>query len=490
MTHLSNNTLASLATIATPTYDRSRLRPGIAHFGVGNFHRAHQAVYIDRYLSRPGSEGWGIVGIGVSDGDSSRAKAQKFAEQDCLYTLTEFDPSGTAESRVIGSIIDYLHAPSEPTAVLDALSDPELRIVTLTITEGGYFTDESTGGFAAEADDIRHDANSDVPRTVFGFLVRALARRRDVGVAPFTVVSCDNLPGNGDAARRAVVGLAQMIDETLAKWIDGNAGFPNSMVDRVAPYVPDTDIAWLSERTGIQDQMPVTTESYLQWVIEDDFPTGRPDLASVGVEFTEDVRPYEEVKLRLLNASHVLLAYPSLLAGYRVVHQAMNDPVINTLLETFMTRDAIPVLEGTTDIDLAAYSHSVRRRFGNPAIGDQLLRIATDGAAKIPTFHTPLVTHQLATGADYRREAFLLACYQRYLGGVDDNGELFDVSEPTLSAAERAIADDVSCGALRIGAFGELGLTDNAAFLEEFRRMARSLRENGALQTIRLHVIG
>lgn len=489
LTRLANDTLASITTVPTPAYDRSRVSIGIAHFGVGNFHRAHQGVYIDRCLAVPGSQEWGILGIGTSDGDTARKKAQDFAEQDGLFTVTEFDPSGASSSRVIGSLVGYLHAPSDPEAVLVALSDPALRVVTLTITEGGYFTDDRTGAFDTGAPGVRHDAGHPVPTTVFGYLVRALARRRDAGAAPFTVVSCDNLPGNGGITRRAVVGLAELVDPELATWIEDRAGFPNSMVDRVVPYVSGTGRDRLNASTGVADLLPVSTETYLQWVLEDDFPAGRPDLAAAGVQLTSDVTPYETVKLRLLNASHVLLAYPSLLIGHRAVHEAMADPAITDLVGAFMTRDAIPLLTGTVDIDLAEYGRSVIERFANPAINDQLLRIATDGAQKIPTFHTPTITHELTTGGDCRRSAFLLACYQRYLTGTDDTGTPFDVTEPSLTAAARTLAlEDDGAGVLRIGAFGELGLATNEDFVDRFHTMLDSLREHGTIETIHRHV--
>lgn len=489
MTHLSNDTLNSITTVSTPSYDRSRVSVGIAHFGVGNFHRAHQAVYLDRCLAAPGSEQWGILGIGISDGDAAQDKARRFAQQDGLFTVTESDPSGTSTSRVIGSLVRYLHAPADPEAVLAALSDPALRIVTLTITEGGYFTDERTGAFDTGATGIRHDAGHEVPVTVFGYLVRALARRRDAGTAAFTVVSCDNLPGNGEITRRAVVGLAQLVDPQLASWIEGRAAFPSSMVDRVVPYVSGTDRDRLNAATGVDDLLPVATETYLQWVLEDHFPAGRPDLAAAGVQLTGDVTPYERVKLRLLNASHVLLAYPSLLIGHRVVHEAMADPAIRDLVDAFTTRDAIPLLEGTVDVDLTRYKDDVIERFGNPAINDQLLRIATDGAAKIPTFHAPTITHQLATGGDCRRSAFLLACYQRYLRGTDDTGAPFDVTEPTLGRAARDLAQgDDGAGVLDIGAFAELGLAEHEDFADCFHTMLASLQERGTVETIRRHV--
>jgi mannitol 2-dehydrogenase/sorbose reductase len=468
-----------------PGYDRRAVRPGIAHFGVGNFHRTHEAVYIDRCLHLPDNEGWGIVGIGLSETRSARQKADSFQAQDGLYTVTEFDFDGTPQSRVIGAMIRYLHAPSDPEAVLSQLSDPNLRIVSLTITEGGYLIDEASGRFRIDHPDIGYDLANPYPRTVFGYLVRALERRRDSGAHPFTVVSCDNLRSNGDTARKAVLAVADAIDPDLASWIAGTVGFPNSMVDRIAPYVTDADRQRLNKLTGIDDRVPAMSESYLQWVIEDKFPSGRPALEAAGVEVRNDVALFETVKGRLLNASHVLLSYPSLLIGHRLVSDALADKRVRMLIDEFMTKDSIPLLHGPAGVSLEDYKEEIIRRFSNPAIADQIIRIATDGSAKIPVFHAATTAKLLEGGADARREAFLLACYRQYLDGVDDIGKPIAVTEPSLSPADREeiLAPD-GLGLFRIPAFAALQLESHPVFVEAYLELRKSLKSIGAGATI------
>ncbi len=485
---LSPGTLAELAGLPVPTYDRTALRRGIAHFGVGNFHRAHQAVYIDRYLSQGGSTAWGIVGIGTSDGEAAREKARRFAEQGCLYTLTELSPSGASSTRALGPMVDYLHAPSSPERVLELLSSPELHIVTLSITEGGYFMNPETGEFLADSPEVRDDCSRPVPRTVFGYIVRAMERRRSQGLAPFTVVSCDNLPHNGEVARAAVTGFARLVSPALADWLEEQGAFPSSMVDRVVPYVDDEARAELNRRSGVDDKLAVMAESYLQWVLEDRFCDGRPELETVGVQVVGDVSAYETAKLRLLNAPHVLLSYPGVLAGHRVVNRAVAEPALHGLLEKFMVDDVLPLLEGSLPEDLVPreYIASVLERFGNPSVGDQLLRIATDGASKIPTFHTEVVRGLVGSGGDLRREALLLACYHRYLGGRDDNGEPFEVTEPSFSAVE---LDRLRAGppaeVLAHPKFAGLRAAGGPAFEQAYRDAAEMLSRSGVLASVR-----
>ena len=471
--------------VEVPLYDRARVGIGIAHFGVGNFHRVHEAVYLDRCLHLPGHEGWGIVGIGISDTAAARRKAASFRAQDGLYSLTEFAADGSASARVLGALRSYLHAPEDPEAVLVQLAEPALRIVSLTITEGGYLIDESTGRFAVDHPDVQHDLTEDLPRTVFGFIVRALARRRASGVAPFTVVSCDNLRQNGATTRRAVLAFAEELDPQLAAWISEAVAFPNSMVDRIAPYVSEDDRARLNTANGIDDAVPVMSETYLQWVIEDRFPAGRPDLGAVGVELRDDVALFETVKGRMLNASHVLLSYVALLLGHRFVHEALADARVRSVVEVYLTSDVIPLLQGPSGLSLQDYRDSILERFSNPAIRDQLIRIATDGSAKIPVFHSATLRTLLESGGDLRREALLLACYQRYLGGVDDLGGLFEVTEPSLSDDDRAeLAAADGLGLLRISSLRSLGLEDDQRFLAAYRAAVAALQDGGAEQGI------
>lgn len=309
-------------TVSAPRYDRSKITAGIAHIGVGNFHRVHQGVYLDDLLAvRTDHNGWGIVGIGLCNRDTSRAKAQYYAPdaQNCLYTVTLRSQDGARTSRVVGSMVEYVFGPDDPAAVVARLTDPAIRIVSLTITEGGYNLDEQTGEFRLDDPAVVADLRREHPETVYGVLTAALAARRKAGVAPFTVMSCDNLRHNGDTARKAVIGYAAAADSELARWIGEEVAFPNSMVDRIAPTVsPETKTA-LNALTGVDDGVPALAEEYRQWVLEDNFPTGRPAWEDLGVLLRPDVAAFEAVKGRLLNASHMLLAYPAALIGYRWV---------------------------------------------------------------------------------------------------------------------------------------------------------------------------
>lgn len=468
--------------LARPGYDRQAVSIGIAHIGVGNFHRAHQALYIDRCLHDPAQHGWGICGIGLGGGAASRAKAKALIDQDCLYTLTESAPDGSIETRLIGAIKDYHLAPDNPGAVLDVLSDPAIRIVSLTITEGGYNIDPSSGAFQLDTPDVRHDlAHPATPRTAFGFIVEALDRRRQAGTRPFTVLSCDNQRGNGDVARHAVLGFALARDADLAEWIAAHVSFPNSMVDRIAPGVTEEDSKAVTARTGFHDAAPVAAEAFTQWVVEDNFCNGRPDLGAVGVELHEDVAPFEAMKGRLLNASHMMLAFPGLLAGYRLADEAMGNARLHDLLRSFMDEDVLPIIEGPQGVSLEAYRDEVLRRFSNPAVGDQLLRIASDGASKIPTFLSATLTTAIGQGRDLSRLAFVLACFARYFAGVDDQGQPFSPVEPNLPAS---IRDDIAgdpFALLTASPLAPLRLDQSEAFMHAFRRALSLLADHGAL---------
>jgi mannitol 2-dehydrogenase len=472
--------------VQRPGYDRSRVRAGIVHFSVGNFHRAHQAVYIEHCLALPGQESWGICGVGLIDSPAERAKAKGMTEQDGLYTLSLFPPKGEPSSSVVGAIVEYLFAPGDPAAVLARLRDPAIRIVSMTITEGGYNLDEATGAFRLDTPDIVHDlAHPEAPRTVFGYIVTALARRRADGLPAFTVLSCDNLRHNGDIVRRGVLAFARARDPELAAWIEANVTFPSCMVDRITPAVGPTDVARLNTLTGIDDQVPIFAEGFIQWVVEDRFCAGRPALERVGVQFTGDVAAYEQIKLRMLNATHTMLSYPGLLAGYRLVHEAMADPHILAYLRAFLDRDVIPLLTAPPGMALPAYRDAVLERFANPAVADQLLRITSDGGSKIPVFLADTLRGALATGADHRRLAFLLAAFTHYLAGVDDKGAAYEPIEPHLTAADRALAADPDPkAALRISTFKGLELEGSPAFVASFLRYRAQIAEQGTLATL------
>ncbi len=483
---LSQLSLGSLgASIAIPQYDRSAVRPGIVHFGLGNFHRVHQAVYVDRCLHSPGNEGWGICGVELIDNPGTKAKAEAYRAQDCLYSVTEYAPDGAASTRVIGAMVEYLHAPDDPEAVLARMTHSDTRIVSLTITEGGYNLDETTGVFKLGTPDVAHDLAGGPLRTAFGFIVEALRRRREQGIGPFTVMSCDNLRHNGGTARKAIVSFAKAKDADLAAWIDSHVDFPNSMVDRIAPQIPPAVRERLNQRSGIDDAVPALGETFIQWVLEDDFQAGRPPFEQVGVEMRNDVPAFEFMKGRMLNASHILLAMPGIMLGYRIVHEALADARLYRLLETFLDRDAIPRIEGPEGISLEAYKRAVLERFSNPAINDQLLRIAFDTNAKIPVFHSRTLEMLLEDGGDIRREAFFLACFGAYLTGRDDKGEAFDVVEPRLTEHDwELVRSGNPIDLLRTSPFVKLGLADHADFARAYAGYVAAIQATSVGQTL------
>ena len=442
---LNEATLSSLdPTVATPEYDRSAISTGIVHFGVGNFHRAHQAMFIDQILAG-GDTGWAICGVGILEGD--RAMRDALQAQDNLYTLVTNAPDGTRVARVIGSLHEYLYAPDDPEAVLARLADPATRIVSLTVTEGGYSVNDTTGEFDPQDPLTLRDLEPDTaqPSSVLGYITAGLARRRDAGTPPFTVMTCDNIRGNGHVARTAVLGFAGRKDPDLAAWIADNVAFPNTMVDRITPVTTDETRASVLAEYGIEDRWPVRAESFAQWVVEDTFPSGRPPLEQVGVQMVEDVDPYELMKLRLLNASHQALAYPGILAGLELVHDVARDPVFADFLLDYMRLEAIPTLQPVPGIDLDAYCRELIERFSNEAVRDTLARLAYAGSERIPKFLLPVLRDQLETGGDIRRCAFVLAAWSRFLEGVDEHGNPTPVSDrraAELLAAAQAEYDD------------------------------------------------
>lgn len=489
MLPLRSSSLATVpASIGRPAYDRAAITAGIVHFSVGNFHRAHQAVYVDRVLALAGQDGWGICGVGLIDSAAERAKAHAMAEQDGLYTLTLFPPDGAPSTSVVGSIVEYLFAPADPAAVLARLDDTAIRIVTLTVTEGGYNLDEASGRFRLDVPDIVHDlAHPEAPRSVFGFIVSALARRRAAGTGPFTVLSCDNLQHNGAVIRGCVLDFARARDPELADWIEAEVTFPSCMVDRITPAVSAEDAERLNARSGIADRAPIFAEDFIQWVVEDRFCASRPAWEQVGVQFSDEVSAFEQIKLRMLNATHSMLSYPALLAGYAFVYEALADRTIHAYLRAFLDRDVIPLLTAPAGMSLADYRDTVLRRFGNPAIRDQLARITSDGAAKIPIFLGDTVRAVLHERRDPRRLAFLFAAFGHYLGGRDDRGRVFEPLEPHLTAADRALAADPDPTAfLRIGSFSGLGLGAAEAFRASVRDYRARIAADGALATLAL----
>ena len=469
--------------VARPTYARDHLQPAIVHFGVGGFHRAHMAMYLDDVLERRISSEWAERGIGLLPGD--RRMADALIPQDCLYTVVERSAERDV-ARVVGSLGGYTFAPDNPRDVLEMLADPVTRIVSLSITEGGYLVDDKTGVFDANNPAIQQDVDRNAPKTVFGYIAAGLERRRAAGVPPFTVLSCDNLQGNGAVARTAVVSFARLGDESLATWIDTNVAFPNGMVDRITPQTTDADRAMVAESFGMVDAWPVVTEPFIQWVIEDHFSNGRPPLEEVGVQIVPDVHPYETMKLRLLNASHQAMAYLGILAGYRYAHDVMSDPDFVSFLKWFMDDEVTPLLPPVPGIDLTEYKQTLLQRFANPKIADTLARLATDGSDRMPKFVLPSLAEALAQGRPHRLLTLVVAGFCRYLRGVDEHGQPLALqdgrADELRTLANQGQADPRPL--LRVQrVFGDLG--QNEAWVAELTASLRELDQKGARGTIR-----
>jgi mannitol 2-dehydrogenase len=431
---LTQATLGSLpAHVQRSSYDRTKLKAGILHFGVGAFHRAHQALYLDRVIDQTKSYEWGICGVGVLPFDLPMRDAMK--AQDCLYTVTEMSPDGKTNSIVIQSMIEYIYAPEDYGVVIKKLCDPDIKIVSLTITEGGYFMDNK-GNFTMDHPHVVKDlAAPSAPQTAVGLMVEGLAQRRNAGQCGFTVMSCDNLRHNGDQAKKACMTFANARDPELAKWIDANVPFPNGMVDRITPATDSAVRQRLTHITHIDDKAPVICEDFIQWVLEDNFKYGRPAYELAGVTMTNDVMPYEEAKIRLLNGSHQMLSYPAFLAGERRVDIALQDPLFNGYIRAFLFEDSGPFIKDIEGMSMGAYKEKLISRFGNAAIGDQLARLCLDGGSKIPGFLLPTIKANLELKGTCHRLAYLLACYNHYLHTkTDDKGATFELREPNAMA--------------------------------------------------------
>lgn len=460
----------------------------IVHIGVGGFFRAHQAVYLDHLLHLPGHARWGYCGVGLLAHDAAIRDAMR--AQDCLYTVVERSGRGDV-ARVIGSLLEFMYAPDDPEAVLEKMADAGTRIVSLTITEGGYYVNHGSGEFDAAHPDIVHDlAHPRAPRCSFGYLAEALQRRRERGLAPFTVMSCDNLQNNGDVARHMLLAFTQLRDPGLSAWLAQHGAFPNSMVDRITPATTDAHRALVRERFGLDDAWPVMTEPFTQWVIEDRFPGGRPAWELVGAQMTHDVEPYEKMKLRLLNAGHQSLCYIGMLLGDEYAHEATADAGIRQLFSDMMDVEITPLLPAAAGIDLALYKRTLIERFANPAIRDQLARIGTEGSARIPKFVLPSVREQLERGGPIALLSFTVACWFRYLNGISDLGTAMPLNDPHADRlrehAVRGGADASVLLSLR-ELFGEL--SDQPRFVAQVSDSLLRLYRDGARAALN-HVLG
>jgi len=433
---------------------------------------------------------WGICGVGVLPGDAAMKSVMD--AQDCLYTLVLKNPDGTREGRVIGSITEYLLAPEAPEAVIEKMAAEDTRILSLTINEGGYNFHHVTGEFDAANPAVAADLEPGaVPATVFGLVTEALLRRRERGLAPFTVMSCDNIQGNGDVARRMFTAFADLRDPELGEWMRANVAFPNSMVDRITPVTTDADRDMVAADFGIEDAWPVVSEDFEQWVLEDDFPQGRPPFEDAGVQVVDDVEPYELMKLRLLNASHQGQCYFGYLAGYRYAHEVCQDPLFARFLMDYMDREATPTLKPLPGVDLDAYKQKLIERFSNEHVRDTLARLCAESSDRIPKWLLPVIRENLDSGGDIHRSAAIVASWARYAEGADEQGAAIDVvdrlREPLMAAAARN-GEDPLAFISQPELFGDLA--SNERFVQAYTQALEFLHDAGARATVEQLVHG
>ncbi|MCV7231032.1 mannitol dehydrogenase family protein [Mycobacterium branderi] len=459
--NLNNATLSKLP-IATPRYDRSKVSVGIAHIGAGHFHRAHQAMYIDRLLQQGLAHEWGICGVGVLPSDWPMRDVLR--DQDGLYTLIVENPDGSRDPHVIGSIIDYRYAPDDPEAALEVLAAASTRIISLTITEGGY---------------------RDPDGPAFTLITEALAKRRDRGIAAPTIASCDNIEGNGDVVSRAVLANAESRDPALAEWIAEHARFPSSMVDRITPATTLDMAATVRREFGVNDRWPVVAEPFAAWVLEDDFADDRPPLEEAGVLLVDDVRPYELMKLRLLNAGHQCLCYFAHLCGFEFVHEAARDPLLAEFLLAYFQFEAIPTLPPVPEIDLHDYSCNLLERFANPCVRDTVARLCAYSSDRIPKWLLPVIQDNLANDGSVRLAAAAVASWARYAEGVDEWGNPFEVVDQladSLIPIARSQHENLTAFIEITAVFGDLA--QQPRFVQAYSWALDSLQRKGARATL------
>jgi mannitol 2-dehydrogenase len=482
MTHykLSNSSLKELADrVAIPNYNRENIKTGIVHIGVGGFHRAHQAMYLDQLLHDKANVNWGICGVALLHFDQKIYNTLK--DQDGLYTLVVKELDGTQTKRVIGSIVEYLYAPDGPKTVIEKMANTDVKIITLTITEGGYNLNEATGEFNLDNPQIIQDSqNPDAPKTIFGYLTQALKLRKESNNGPVTILSCDNIEGNGHVAKKMLLSYVQFAEPSLLPWIKQNVSFPNSMVDRITPATIATDISQLLETSGIEDQWPVVCESFQQWVIEDNFIAGRPALEKVGVQFVKDVTPFEKMKLGILNAGHSVIGILGALLGYSTIDEAIHNPEIAKFLAIYLDNEVTPTLRNLEGVDLAKYKKTVADRFGNIYIKDQIDRICSETSAKIPKFIMPTVQGQLKLGGSINYGAFVIAAWAIYSLGVNEKNEAINIKDAlqdTLLAKAKLAKDNPAAFIAIEEVFGNIN--QSVLFRDAFTRAYHNIESFG-----------
>ncbi|MFB3389865.1 mannitol dehydrogenase family protein [Flavobacterium sp. LAR06] len=461
-------------------YHSKDITQGIVHIGVGNFHRAHQAFYTNVLLEDNDQKEWGICGISLLSSDEKNVENLK--SQDLDYTLTVCGRDGSDQVYKIGALQELIAGYENPKAVIDKIAERSIKIISLTITEGGYNLDKGTGNFDLEDEKIKHDIeNPRFPSTVFGFIAEGLRVRKHRGNGSITILSCDNLQHNGDTAKKAFTTFINAQDDELASWVMQNVTFPNSMVDRITPSTNPADIKRLNANSGSTDKVPVYCEDFIQWVIEDDFIAGRPAWERVGVEFVNDVSAFENMKLSLLNASHTLLCYPAFLSGYRKVDNAMHDPLFTALLMDFMNIDITPYVPAPKETNLELYKKTLIERFANRSVSDQLSRLCYDGISKFPVYIMPNLSKMIKDGKDLKRITFLIAAYRHYLKyKKDSKGLTYDVAEPWLTSEDsKFIESSNPLDFLNLTPFKSYNLMASEKFTQEYLYYAEIIKEKG-----------
>jgi fructuronate reductase len=479
----SAQALFSNKAVSVPDYDPAATMPGIVHLGIGAFHRAHMAAYVDSLLAN--HPDWAIIGASLRRPDTRDA----LAPQDFLYTLAIRDASGT-RARIIGAIRDVVDASADRTELIETMALPAIRIVSLTVTEKGYCSAPATGELDEAHPDIIHDvAHPDAPLSAPGIILAALKLRHARGLIPFTVMSCDNLPSNGKTAGRIVRRFAELTgDKALVDYVN-TVSFPSTMIDRIVPATTDADRKIVNDIIGLDDAWPIMTEPFTQWVIEDDFPAGRPPFEQAGAQLVEDVEPFELMKLRMLNGSHSTMAYLGYLSGHQYVSEAIADPGIHKLIHGLMTEEAIPTLP-MPRADLEAYRDQLLARFANPALNHRTWQIAMDGTQKLPQRLLGTIRARIQSGQPYTRLALGVAAWMRYVTGIDEKGQLIDVKDP-LSVRLRQLADaahsnpeQLATNLLTVTEVFGTDLPESTAFRDQVTNHLKSLLETGAAATI------
>ena len=472
------------ARVQQPRYDRQQLRSRIVNFGFGAFHRAHQALLTNRVLNEKGGD-WGICEISLFSGDVLMSQLRA---QDHLFTVLEKGAEGN-QAIVVGAVHECLNAKLDSlAAIIEKFCEPQVAIVSLTITEKGYCIDPATGKLDMHNTRILHDLeNPTEPHSAPGILVEALHRRRERGLPPFTVLSCDNIPDNGHVVKNAVLGMAQKRSAELAGWIDAHVSFPGTMVDRIVPAATETSLAEITQELGVEDPCAISCEPFIQWVVEDNFVAGRPEWEAAGVQMVKDVLPWEQMKLRMLNGSHSFLAYLGYLAGYAHINECMEDASFREAARRVMLNEQAPTLR-ITDVDLTAYADSLIDRFANPALQHRTWQIAMDGSQKLPQRMLDGIRVHLERNSAWPLLALGVAGWIRYVSGTDERGDAIDVRDPLSDKIQSLVK--ASSEAERVNAlltlsevFGQ-DLPHNSVFVDAVNEAYQRLTRYGARQAV------